>query len=723
MAEVRKNRAARRKSAPQAQPSQTVVELSLSIAKEGLGLALCAPVPLGPLEALELAFMLPGLKFPLDVSGGVARFRHRRGTMSRLLLSLPYEKLAEHARQRLAGILSPRAPEVTVSARSEVLSIALSCPDTMRALAFDVAPKSRGRTLVLAMSQARGARLLTGATALALAAFEKLIAGHGRVEGAIATFDDIPDVVARAVLPEAGARVPDAGSLQSMHFTWNTLGVLVRLSEDPDARETSSRAALDLESAALTRDADVLLLARNNTPARQKLLHLLSIAPRSPALCVRLAELDAYERDRAESALATLSEADPTRPCLAGALRGELLVRAGRREDAVAALLTGADAEPSNGVAALMLAYAAELTDDARTALGLLDHAIARAPHLSALRKQRMGRALTAGHLDTARADIGHLEASAKTPGDKHDVLVVAASLFFAAGATVESRALLERALRYQPDSAAALARLGMALVAEGRAARGAALLSEAIEKSPSDEATIALARALALLGDRPQAVARLSVVGPDSLWFVEARALEAKLRAELFDLAGASSAYARIRDYAEARPDARAADALLAAITFEEEIRRDPRAAERHRAALAKVAPRVSVPPVSAPTIGPPAPAAPPLHVAPAKAVAAVQMDTPEPNPEGRAEELTNALRANPRDASVVVELANILADLGRSHELVALAFSRLDEGDVASTGEALKAALSRAAKDAANDGRDVDASLLLDAVTALSS
>ncbi len=710
MREVRKKKPEARAPGHAASPasSPAVVELSLSIAKDGLGLSLSAPVPLGPLEALELSFMLPGLKFPLDVSGGVARFRHRRGTMARLLLSLPYERLAAFAREQLVGVLSPRPPEVTVSAKLDVISIALSCPDTMRALAFDIAPKSRGRALVLVMSQARGARLPTSATALALGAFARLVSSHGRVEGAIATFDDIPDVVARAVLPEAGARVPDAGSLQSMQFTWNTIGVLLRLSEEPDAREASARAALDLESAALSRDADVLLLARDTDKARQKLLHLLSLAPRSPALCVRLAEIDAYERDRAESSLATLAEADPTRPCYVGALRGELLMRAGRRDDAVAALLTGADAEPSNAVAALMLAYAAELTEDPRSAMALLDRAIARAPHLSALRKQRMGRALGVGHVDAARGDVAALEASARGARDKHDVLVHAAALFHDAGAITESRGLLERALRYEPDSAEALARLGMALVAEGRTARGAALLSEAVERAPLPDAILALARALATLGDRSQAVARLTTIGPDSTAFVAARALEAQLRAELKDTAGASTAYARIRDFAEARPDANATDALLAAIAFEEDVRHDARAAERHRAVLAKVNPSAE-----ATVVGPPPETTRAPLKEPARSV----------DPESRAVELTDALRANARDAAVVIELAELLADLGRAHELVALAFSRLDEGDVAATGQALKAALTRAATDAKADGRDSDAGLLMDAVAALTS
>lgn len=727
MGEVRKKAAARREE-PRGQ-SSAIVELSLSIAKDGLGLSLSAPVALGPLEALELSFMLPGLKFPLDVSGGVARFRHRRGTMSRLLLSLPYERLAAFCRERLAGILSPRPPEVTVGAKNEVLSIALSCPDTMRALAFDITPKSRGRTLVLVMSQARGARLPTAATALALDAFVKLVASHGNVEGAIATFDDIPDVVARAVLPEAGARVPDAGSLQSMQFTWNTLGVLLRMSEDPDTRETSTRAALDLESAALSRDADALLRSRENDKARQKLLHLLSLAPRSPALCVRLAEIDAYERDRAESSLATLAEADTTRPCLVGALRGELLVRAGRRDDAVAALLTGADAEPSNAVASLMLAYAADLTEDTRSAMALLDRAIARAPHLSALRKQRMARALRAGHMDAARGDASHLEAAARGAREKHDVLVHAASLFLEAGAVVESRGLLERALRYDPDSADALARLGMALVAEGRAARGAALLSEAVDRSPDGkgraEAILALAQALATLGDRSQAVARLSAIGPDSSAFVAARALEATLRAELRDDAGASTAYARIRDFAEARPDANATDALRAAIAFEEDVRGDLRAAERHRTVLAKVSPAAQPaarrPDATDPVVDVAAaraarPAARP--VAPAHA----EPDADDlPDASHRAEELSNALRANPRDAAVVIELAGLLAELGRTHDLVALAFSRLDEGDLATTAPALRTALTHAATVAKAEGRAADASLLMDAMTAL--
>jgi tetratricopeptide (TPR) repeat protein len=706
---------ASKKAATERARAADEVELSLSIAKEGLGLSLGAPVKIGPVEVLDLALLLPGLKFPLDVSGGVARFRHRRGQLERLTLALSYEEATRWARERLAGIIGPHAPDVTVStpARgakdSDAVTVCLTDPDELRALAFDLVPKTRGRTLLLVLSRARGARLTAPPTALALSALRRLAPAGAVVDGAICALGDLGAAVTRAVLPDAGARLPDASLLQSTAFSWNTSGLVVRLSSDADAHDASARAATDIEMATTLRDADELLATRAFDRARAALLSILVRAPRAPEVCQRLAEIDAWERDRAESALATLAESDPARPLLVGTLRGELYLRAGRTEDAIAAVLDGADAEPQPAIAGMMLALAADLRDSPSDALSWLDRAVARAPHLDPLRKKRLVAALKAGRLDTARADVGHLEAKATRPSEKHDALVGAARAFQDAGAWVESRALLERALRYAPDSPQALARLGMALVTEGRTARGAALLSEAVEREPFADAVLALAGALATLGDRPSAIARLASLGPDSPAFVKARAMEASLREELGDLSGASMVYARIREYAEARAEAGALDALAAAERFERSVRGDTLAADRHAAAKKKLDPRI--PPPATRTATPTSTSTLPSGTSDAV------------DAHARCEALKEALRAAPRNVEVVIELAGLLADTGQTHDLVALAFARLDEGDLARTGDALRSSLARAEKAARDEGRAADASLLSDARAALGS
>src|SRR5690349_6146194 len=56
--------------------------LRLALAKGTLGIELDAPFRLGPLTVTELALSYAGVRFPIDLSGGVARFRHRRGELT-----------------------------------------------------------------------------------------------------------------------------------------------------------------------------------------------------------------------------------------------------------------------------------------------------------------------------------------------------------------------------------------------------------------------------------------------------------------------------------------------------------------------------------------------------------------------------------------------------------------------------------------------------------------
>jgi hypothetical protein len=106
----------------------------------------------------------------------------------------------------------------------------------------------------------------------------------------------------------------------------------------------------------------------------------------------------------------------------------------------------------------------------------------------------------------------------------------------------------------------------------------------------------IDLARVLAEeIGDLPQAIARAREVTGASPEAALARALEASWRARLGDVAGASLAYARLRQQLELSPPARkeqAAEWLERAADFERDVQRDLPAAERHLAALLRLLP-----------------------------------------------------------------------------------------------------------------------------------
>src|SRR4051812_37678548 len=68
--------------------------LRLALAKGHLAIELEAPFDLGPVSAKELRVLLPDVRFPVDLSGGVAKFRHRRGRLERLIVEVQAAKLA-----------------------------------------------------------------------------------------------------------------------------------------------------------------------------------------------------------------------------------------------------------------------------------------------------------------------------------------------------------------------------------------------------------------------------------------------------------------------------------------------------------------------------------------------------------------------------------------------------------------------------------------------------
>jgi hypothetical protein len=93
------------------------------------------PVELDPIRVEELALTLPGLTFPVDLSGGVPVFRHRRGHLVRLELSVDQARLAAWLAPRLRATLQGPA-EVRVWGMEAGLGVGLSGPSA--ALAFEL---------------------------------------------------------------------------------------------------------------------------------------------------------------------------------------------------------------------------------------------------------------------------------------------------------------------------------------------------------------------------------------------------------------------------------------------------------------------------------------------------------------------------------------------------------------------------------------------------------
>src|SRR5688500_6870700 len=75
--------------------------LRLALAKGTLGLELDAPFRLEALRITELSLSFQDVRFPIDLSGGVARFRHRRGVLARAAMEARPADIEAWAARRL----------------------------------------------------------------------------------------------------------------------------------------------------------------------------------------------------------------------------------------------------------------------------------------------------------------------------------------------------------------------------------------------------------------------------------------------------------------------------------------------------------------------------------------------------------------------------------------------------------------------------------------------
>lgn len=597
--------------------------LRLAIGRGGLGFELERTAHLACLEITELVIALPAARFPLDVSGGVARFRHQRGVLQRASLELSAERLARWAKPKLRGVVGVTPFDVFVGVRPWGATIGLSgggddrFREPPRALAFDVSFLAQGEDVALIVSGARGLGLPKPATALALEAMAALVGPVARREGARFVVDAAMTKLVRALLPEAGARVPDTDAVTIASFAAAHDAWILHASRESPACEPHDVSTRALEEASLAQASDDARLAGDYDGARALDVALLERAPRHPGLAGRIAEIDAFVGGRAEAALATLAEAErgPMASHLT-LLRAELLAETHDTRAALAAFERAGEEEAAPALAACAFERAALSTEDRAEASAWLDRAVARAPGTPRLRFRRVEARLQAGRLEDAMADVEHLEAQARGSKARYTVFARAGELWLRAGLRSEAAPLFERALRFVPDDADSLAGLGRALLARGRAPRAVALLARALDlleaaNAPTGAVRVDLARALATeLDDRPAAIAHVRQVAHDEERVGEARALEGRWRAELGDRAGASLAYARLRDHAEtvaegpaapiagleAREAERAREALAEllheAARFERDVQRDRLAAQRHLAAALRLRP-----------------------------------------------------------------------------------------------------------------------------------
>ncbi len=611
-------------------------------------------------------------------------------------------------------------------------------------LAFDVHALAEGDDLVLVVEQARGAGLPRPATALAIGCLEAVLGPVAHRQGAVFTVSSSAGAIARALLPEAGARVPGADdvrwtSVAAASDTW-----VLHAAKDAVAAAPSEEAIRARELAMLLREADDALVANDEEAARALCMDALERAPRHAEIVRRIVDLDVRAGGRAEAALAMLVEARFPGATNADArfatLPGELLIETGDTEAAVASLERAGDTDPAPALAARAFEAAARAARDPEEAARWLDRALARSPRSASARWLRVLKRLALGRLEDAlggrRAPRG-----ARAPRRGREAPRVAARRAGVGGGrgSRAGRAISSRGrcgscrtsrgrwrVSARPSSATGGRR------AASRCSSGRSRWRRARAAGTEKSATRRRASASPSGGRSPSTSAicrRRWPTSPRSRRDADeaplARGLEGRWRARLGDLAGAGLAFARLRElsssFAPGSDDPRAATvaALLGEAAQIERTRlHDPLAAQRHLAAALRLRPRdaellrayrevgalVARDAGGDPRAEPPDDDDPPAFPEqeevsathrtavlerpaldlslPADSEPPVDLDaTLLENAEARIDELTRRLLGDPANDAVADELAGLLERAGRGHELLALLSGRMED------------------------------------------
>lgn len=579
-------------------PVTDAYPLRLIAAQGGLGIELYRPVQVGPIAITELVWSLPGVSFPVDLSGGVRSFSNRRGELQGLTLQCEPSTLSRwlHSRTRhlLGGTVEPPAVWFVEG------GIGVGFWGKQGCVAFDFLWAPDGAAARLIVSNARGAGFPGPALAQALAITDAAFGKVGLRSGRALVLDRGIEQLLRTILPELGVRAPSVSGCQfgGLEGVGNESWLRFAPTLLPDLAPSVGRA---LALSDLLREGDERLLAAQPEAAREAYVAALESAPRHPEICQLVAALDCEFLDRTEAALGLLVESLPVTAF--GLLGAELLLRMGDTAGAELAVTKHVQLEPYAPLSALCWVRFAELSDEASARLEYLDRALSISPRSPEARWARLMARLDASDVNGALADAEHLEAAARGSEARHAALVDAARAILERGFYVPAGKLFERALRYLPKESRAALGLAESLVATGKSERALPLLERVVKDE--DEAIrgrgcLVYAKLLAsTFRDLPQAIAlaqRVSSARPRDA--IEARALEAVWRDKLGDIAGATLAHSRLYDLCQVTRDIDASSAtgfLLDASTFALDTTKDARAAHRFVALALRLNPRDS--------------------------------------------------------------------------------------------------------------------------------
>ena len=583
------------------EPEKSVVRvderlpLCLSASRGRLGLELCEPVEMGPLIVENLLIAFENLRFPLDLSGGVPAFRHRRGQLQRISLSLDIQRLKSWVEPRLKSVVGTLERPLDLWCTST--GIGFGWVRDSGAIAGELHWVPRGSDARLVVDSVRGIGGDQIVLADVLRALDAALSHGFSRHGRIWTHRRVGRTISRVLMPAAGARAPAADAVNFGSLLTDVDGVRIELDTHISENPLDPSAVRALELAELVASADDALAKGQLEPAREAYLRALEQAPRHRELVLIVAEIDCLTGGREQAALGLINETMPA--IAAGRIGAELLNSSGDRTGAVEALDAAIRTERYAPLRSLLQLRKVDLESEALDRARILDEAVAAAPTLSKVRWVRFEIRAKRGDVDGALADAQFLESCASGTRKKFDVCMRCGSAMAEAGLSLQAARFFERALRYRPDDDKAAFGLARSFVSVGQPLRAIALLERAIasaeaEGQPDPAAQLLLACLIAKeAADLPQAVARARQIPSGSDIAVEARAWEARWRRNLGDIIGASVAWARMRELIElGHKPTGTSEWLLEAAEFERDTRHDILGCERHLAVALRVAP-----------------------------------------------------------------------------------------------------------------------------------
>ena len=391
--------------------------LCLSANRGHLGLELCEPVELGPLVIENLVLAFENLRFPLDLSGGVPAFRHRRGQLQRISISVDLVRLKQWLEPRIRSVVG--ALDRPLNLWFTNTGIGFGWVRESSAIAGQVHWVPRGSDARLVIDGVRGIDSDQIIVAKAIHTLDAALSDKFSRRGRIWTSHQVGRKISRLLLPAGGARAPSADSVNfGLMMSPDVDRVRIELDTSIEENPLAPSVVRALELAELVANADDALVRGDLSKAREEYVRALEQAPRHRELVLIIAEIDLLAGGREHAALGLVNETLPA--ISAGRIGAELLQLSGDRNGALEALDSTIRGEHYAPIRALLQMRKASLVSDVPSRVKSLDEAVAAAPTLTAVRWVRFEARAERGDVEGALADAQFIEIS--TGGSKSKI-------------------------------------------------------------------------------------------------------------------------------------------------------------------------------------------------------------------------------------------------------------------------------------------------------------